>query len=408
MERLFPGIIHFVVLSGNHKSEEDGQAELDKAFRNHNATFVWTKKFFEIPKAGAGVDKDKLVSVIENFDAEMSKWPSDANDDLYIDGELIDINWWRKQDLAVGIGVAPVHRIAQEARIPSVGVGDFIFSQVFRGCMDKADIPISSEIEAAFKRIESCERKAEEVYLLEFLAPPEYDEFFNCHDIKPKRVGLLWTGIPTSDDPKTWGERQTMRKAIEEDLKEKEYRYPENLKVARVEAGKTGVWKPIFEELKALLIGERDDPALITTEGDNLVFLQGGGEILKRASKEFKRLSVDQSRPFASKVLYAASDLGVSRGGVSTAAFIASCTPVALTEEEYHWLSLRQREEIEKEGLCFEISLAAFRGSPVGCVRNLLAKPEVTTMSKKMRAKGRGAEGKLAEDLCSKYLGLTE
>jgi hypothetical protein len=91
---------------------------------------------------------------------------------------------------------------------------------------------------------------------------------------------------------------------------------------------------------------------------------------------------------------------GITRGGITVLDHIAARCPVAIAEEPYHWLSLRQREQAIQNGLCIPISLEEFRGNPEAVIQNLIRREEVLEAAREKMSKIKvGVEEELAKEI---------
>jgi len=284
--------------------------------------------------------------------------------------------------LCISMGVPWVHRAAHRASIPSVEVGDWSVSLVLRGCLEEAG-RLTPQHRAALRQIAACECMAEEVWLLPFAAPREYEPYYAEADVPVNWLPGLFG--PAGVTPQA----RTMLVGIEGAIRGTTRR-----QIVGIHAGKTAVWDGILDALRTRAGIDPADPAFVTVVNNGQHV-----EVLEPGRKTYQLpVGMPSLIPW-----YAREDLCLTRGGISALDHIACACPLAITEEAFHWLSHRQREVMVRAGLCIPISSEALRPKPELLARHLLGgrRKECDMMKMKQRMGGIRTD---AHEWFAKYL----
>ena len=370
----------------NSSAASGGQARLDSAIENtggHEAIYVPVDNLITIPKdpSGARVDASRIRPMLRDKVRPgwpywpcwpgwiTRKWSTEEGANIHWD-EMPDMtsDWWRGVDLGISMGVPQLHRRAREARIPSVEVGDMVFSVVLSGCLLDAEGPGRTPPcprldEPDLNMIARDELLAYEVSLTHLQAPEQAYKIYLQNSGVPCGVmdGLLWTGDEPPSDLETWGPGCTVRAALEADITrlrshtDQDSAVSPERTIVYVVGGMTGVWRDIVKKLcdrprqdvnaAATVKLDRKRRAVVLLEG------HGEGQTLSQASEAIGALP-DEAAHLA---VTAASDLCFTRSAGGILGAVQTRRPSVFVAEPGHWLGRMQKEQLQDAGLCVTI-----------------------------------------------------
>jgi len=376
--------LHSFVDRGNH--HEKPRHEIASAF-GPAAEFWPTANLVTLPKdpSVGRVRPDGLLPLIADVGARMDAWPT-----RFGSSEPLPLPW-KQVNLAISMGVPWLHREARRHGVVSIELGDMQWSMVLRGSLQMAD-RLTPDADRVCDRIRQCELLAREAWLIPFAAPIEYVQHFAAGGVPVNWLsGPMWgeppeTGENVTDDgvpknPKQWQPARDLRAGLK--------KVAAGRTIVGLYAGRTHVWDGIMATIDSQPASDR-----------HVVFGVKPGPDGKDHVWALEPGANEPVCPFPGTTAFAAaSDLFLSRGGITAITCVATNTPVAVTEEHYHWLSARQRESLTRAGLCLPIPLRGLQQSPRSLIDETLLQDraqEVDDVRERTRGIRPGGEWPLA------------
>lgn len=317
--------------------------------------------------------------------------------------------WWQGVALGMSMGVPQLHRVARRENFPSVEIGDWFFSLGLRGCMQESFVPpeIIAATESDLRMIEEDEFKAREVFLTLHQAPHrEYKAHVENSPVRFREMtSLLWTGDDPPDPITEWEQAIELEKAIKEDIR-KIRGAEENIRVAYIVTGYTGVWNDIVERLRSRDLQLKGKVAIIDLDREILAItlLEDRGRRLETTGKLLKGFSEEEMHLATCR----ASDFGITRSAGGVLGFAETRRPSVFVDEPGHWLGRIQREQCHEAGLCVVVPVNKFLGDPEGVVQMLADKlgtnSDLDQTVKAAQNLQVGAERDLADYLFETYI----
>lgn len=237
--------------------------------------------------------------------------------------------------LAIEMGVPQLSAWAsKQPNVPCIAVGDTFWSRTLMGSLKGAG-EYDQQTEELVHQLAKSERKTKEAWLLPLLAPRTYADF-----LAEMRVTYHYLPgfVGQPPDPAEI-ENCKNNLALSEDKK-----------LIVMAAGRTGVWKLIYENLAMEFERRRDKRIVFAYPGENEIVI---------IEEDPPRRSIPN--PTSLAALFANAHLGVTRGGITISEFISVKLPFAVIQEPNHWLSQNQQAAAAEEGLCYTAGLSTFK-----------------------------------------------
>lgn len=332
-----------------NSSASNGPTDVAQAFGS-SGIYLRTDNLIRLPKdpSVGGVRPDGLLSVVQKVAGRMDSWAATIPWQNAIRPNGTRINGWVDIDLAISMGVPWAHREAWRVGTHSIEVGDMCWSLVLGGSLEMANRS-TSFARNVLARVAKCELLATEAWLLPFATPIEYVEHFASGGVPVNWLPGVFLERPGVQE---WQDTKNLRVAFTTAARGR--------KIVGLYAGRTRVWDGVMD-----MLADRDgstEYAVFGVRNDEIQLLEKtGGRVNPRVD---------------TVVFVAASNLFLSRGGITALDCIAAHTPVAVTEEPFHWLSARQREALERAGLCLPIPLQGLQQNPTALIEELLARSD--------------------------------